>query len=319
MTMPNLRARVQGIRYEATDIWSIRLAPLAQPFPIWTPGSHIDVHLLDGLMRSYSLSNLDPAEPEYRLTIQRDPTSRGGSSWIHDSLRVGQIIDISAPRNNFELVEDATRTIFIAGGIGVTPFLPMARRLTELRRSWTLHYTVRTPDRAAHLEELQHLAAHGCGAVELNIDGVEGGRMLDIGALVGSAGPLAHLYCCGPEGLLNAFRIAAASLPADQIHFEYFSAHVTVADDGGYVVVLDKSGYEITVRAGETILSALLEAGVDQPYSCQNGICGACEVRVLSGVPDHRDMLLSEKERAENKTMMVCCSGSKTDRLVLDL
>jgi len=320
MTAPLFRVRVRNIRYEALDVLSFGLAPLEGLLPAWTPGSHIDVHLPNGMVRSYSLSNRVPDQAEYRITVQRDPATRGGSKAMHDDLRAGQVLEISTPRNNFPLCERAAHTVFIAGGIGATPFLPMAQRLNELGRPWTLYYCVRTPAQAAHLEEFQALATAGVGALATNFDGLPGGQMLDLGVLMREQGADAHVYCCGPEGMLNAFRrVAGAIFPAEQVHFEYFSAHVDAAAAGGYVVTLAKSGKEVRVNEGETLLKALQAAGIEVTYSCEEGVCGACETRVLSGTPDHRDMILSDRERAEGKTMMICCSGSKSDRLVLDL
>jgi len=314
-----LKVRVQGIRYEAVDIISLGLRTLEGELPVWTPGSHVDVHLANGLVRSYSLSNLKTGDEEYRLTVQRDPATRGGSKSMHDNLRVGQVLEISPPRNNFPLCESAVGTVFIAGGIGVTPFLSMAQRLNEIRRPWTMYYSVRSPDRAAHLDELQTVAAAAQGRFEMNFDGLPGGKMLDLRALLDSLSRDTHVYCCGPEGMLNAYRAAAAEVfPSEQVHYEYFSVTVDAAA-GGYIVSLARSGKEVRVNEGETLLKALLAAGVKVPYSCEEGVCGACETRVLSGTPDHRDMILSDREHAEGKTMMICCSGSKSERLVIDL
>jgi vanillate O-demethylase ferredoxin subunit len=238
---------------------------------------------------------------------------------MHDELRVGQVLEISQPRNNFPLCESAVNTVFIAGGIGVTPFLSMAQRLNEIRRPWTMYYSVRTPDRAAHLDELQTVAAAAQGHLEMNFGGLPGGQRLDLSALLSSLSRDSHVYCCGPEGMLNAYRAAAGEvLPAGQVHFEYFGATVDAAA-GGYIVSLAKSGKEVRVNEGESLLRAVLAAGVKVNYSCEQGVCGACETRVLSGTPDHRDMILLDQERSEGKTMMICCSGSKSERLVLDL
>jgi ferredoxin-NADP reductase len=319
MNSLTFKVRLQSIRYEAVDIVSLRLRSFDGELPVWTPGSHVDVHLPNGMVRSYSLSNLKVGDEEYRLTVLRDPATRGGSKAMHDDLSVGQILEISQPRNNFPLCESAVGTVFIAGGIGVTPFLPMAQRLNDVRRPWTMYYSVRTPDRAAHLDELQTVAASPQGRLEVNFDGQPGGEMLDLRALLDSLPRDTHVYCCGPEGMLSAYRVAAIeSLPPEQVHFEYFCANVDAAA-GGYMVSLAKSGKEVRVNQGETLLKALQAVGIDVSYSCEQGVCGACKTRVLSGTPDHRDMILSDREYAEGKTMMICCSGSKSDRLVLDL
>lgn len=322
MTEPVFPVRVTQIRFEATDILSFVLRQLdGSDLPPVEPGAHVDVHLANDLMRSYSLSNGAGDDGAYRLTVARDANSKGGSTYMHDKLRAGQTVEISAPRNNFALAEDAVLSVFIAGGIGVTPFVPMMRRLNELGRAWRLHYSVRTPERAALLQEIEALAAVGSGEVLPNYDEVPGGKMLDLSALIGALPTGAHVYCCGPTGMLDAFRKGtdAAGVPAEQVHFEYFTSNVESATEGGFTVVMAKSGVEVVVTAGQTILHAVNDAGANVPYSCEEGVCGACETRVIEGTPDHRDMILTDSEKVENKTMMICCSGCKSPRLVLDL
>lgn len=322
MSDPTRPVRVVQMRYEATEIFSYFLRPVdGSDLPSVEPGSHVDVHLSGGLMRSYSLSNGAGDDGAYRLTVARDANSTGGSTYMHNVLRVGQIVEISDPRNNFALTEDAPFTLIFAGGIGVTPFVPMARRLNALGRPWRLHYAVRTPDRAALLDELQALAAEGLGEVAPNYDEIPGGRMLDLGGLIAGAPAGTHLYCCGPAGMLEAFRRLAdeAGVPAGRVHFEYFSSNVENATEGGFTVVLAKTGIEVVVPQGQTILHAINDAGGNVSFSCEEGVCGACETRVIEGLPDHRDMILTDQERIESKTMMICCSGSKSERLVLDL
>jgi vanillate O-demethylase ferredoxin subunit len=322
MTEPLFPARVVAAHYEAVDVISFLLAPIDRPTGgKIDPGAHIDVHLPVGMMRSYSLSNKALDEDVYRITVARDANSKGGSLFMHESLRVGQVVDISAPRNNFVLNEQAPMSTFIAGGIGVTPFVPMIAGLNALGRKWQLHYCVRTRDRAALLGELEQLKNAGSGELFLNFDGEPDGKMLDLPTVLASLPGDTHVYCCGPTGMLDAFRAgaSAANFPSEQVHFEYFSSNVESATEGGFRVILQKSGLEVTVAAGETILQAVTKSGIYVPYSCEEGICGACETRVISGVPDHRDMILSDYERAEGKIMMICCSGSKSAELVLDL
>lgn len=319
--MSLMKARIAAIRYEARDVLSFVLAPLesGRSFPAYTPGAHVDVHLTGALMRSYSLSNGSDDAGLYRLTVQRDPNSRGGSSHMHENLRAGQELEISAPRNNFELHEQSPLSVFIAGGIGITPFMPMMTRLNKLGQSWRLHYCVRMRERAAFVPEIQRLAAVGHGDVSFNFDAEPGGAMLDLNALIAGLPPGTHAYCCGPTGMLHAYEKAAAHLPQECVHREYFSSDVKAAAEGGFTVVLGRSGLEVFVKSGDTILKAIRAAGIDVQSSCEEGVCGACETRVISGQPDHRDMILSERERAESKSMMICCSGCKSERLVLDL
>lgn len=319
MTEPLFPAKIVAIELAAEDIVSFTLRPMSPEMPERVdPGSHVDVHLPNGMMRSYSLSNGKEYRNGYRLTVARDVNSRGGSTYMHDMLRVGQVIEISKPRNNFELAEDAALSVFIAGGIGVTPFIPMIARLNEIGRPWRLYYCARNRERAALCDEIRQMETEGAGEVVWHYDDTDG--LFDIKSTIASLPDDTHVYCCGPTGMLDVFRSSAeqAGIRSDHIHFEYFSSEVKSATDGGFVVVLSQSGTEITVQPGETILQALLQHGVDIPYSCEEGVCGACETRVIEGTPDHRDMILSDDEKRASKTMMICCSGSKSARLVLD-
>lgn len=306
---------VKNIRWEAQAINSYMLEPVdGGLLPIFEPGAHIDVQLKPGLARSYSLVN-DPAiRTYYEIAVHNTPDSRGGSRHIHEEWRVGQIIEASDPKNNFPMVEDATHSVLIAGGIGITPMLPMIARLNKLGRIWELHYVAATPERAAYVDRLeQHDAAN------IVYDGVPGNSRLDLKAICDAAPADAHLYCCGPGGMLDAFVSINAERPKGHTHIEYFSAETDIASDGGYTLELAKSGKTIIVEEGETMLDALLTAGVDIGFACAEGICGTCEVKVLSGVPDHRDHFLSNEDKAANTSIMVCCSGSKTAHLVLDI
>lgn len=316
---PTLDVRVTTMSFQADGVLSLELCPVTGgDLPPFTAGAHIDLHLPNGLIRSYSLSNDQRERHRYVIGVGLDAASRGGSRYVHTELRPGQVLPISAPRNNFPLVEDAGRSILFAGGIGVTPMLAMARRLTELGRDWTLYYCVRQRRNAGFLPELTALTANRPDALVLNFDGEPGGRLLDIAAIV-RAGEGAHFYCCGPTPMIKAFEAATAHLPEGAAHVEYFAGVEAPATAGGFIVELARSGKSIQVPEGKTILDVCLDAGVDVPYSCMEGVCGSCEARIVSGEPDHRDMILSASERASNKTMMICCSGSKGPKLVLDL
>lgn len=320
MTEPLFPAKIVAIELAAEDVLSFTLRPLDSALPDRIdPGSHVDVHLPNGMMRSYSLSNGAQHRRGYRLTVARDANSRGGSTFMHDHLRVGQTLQISRPRNNFKLDETAVMSVFFAGGIGVTPFIPMLTRLNEVGKPWRLYYCTRNRDRAALADEITQLAAAGTGEFIAHHDDTDG--LFDLTGTLASLSADVHVYCCGPTGMLDAFRGGAerAGFVADQVHYEYFSSDVDSATEGGFVVVLNKSGAQIAVKPGQTILKALVEYGVNVPYSCEEGICGACETRVIEGTPDHRDLVLSDEEKRQSKTMMVCCSGAKSARLVLDL
>ena len=245
--------------------------------------------------------------------MKLDPNSRGGSLYMHNQLRAGIEIQIESPRNNFPLIEDAEHVVLFAGGIGITPITSMVKRLVELGRSWELYYSNRSRADAAFREELeQHSQAH------FHFDDEKGG-VLPIGDIIAKLPKNAHLYCCGPMPMLSAFENATVDWPPGQLHVEYFTPKFTAAEEGGYIVELTRSKKELTIPPGKSILQMVREAGIDVPYSCEEGVCGACETRVISGEPDHRDSILSESEREQNTTMMICCSGSKSPRLVLDL
>jgi ferredoxin-NADP reductase len=314
--------RVIAIRYEAAGISSFVLRRVdGLPFPAVDPGAHIEIRLPIGSTRSFSLSNGRADQGDYRLTVARDARSTGGSAFMHDNIKVGDVFAISGPRNNFVLVSDAAQSIFIAGGIGITPFVPMLVALNESGRAWKLIYFVKTRDRAALLTEIEALAAAGRGEVACIFTGERDGRTFDIDGILGSAPPQAHVYCCGPIGMLNSFRINAERhrVAPERVHFEYFSSEVEASTEGGFTVVLQRSGKEVIVHPGQTILEAIEAIGIDVPCSCLEGICGSCETKIISGIPDHRDMIYTERERKEAKTMMICCSGAKSARLVLDL
>ncbi len=310
-----MKALLRQIRLEAQGIHSYRLEPLPnEQFPQFEAGAHIDVSISEGLLRSYSLVN-DPSDNKfYEIAVQLDVESRGGSEGIHKLWQVGQEIEISAPKNNFELDETAEHSVLIAGGIGITPMMAMIARLETLGKSWELHYVSSTQSSAAYLERLQpyenaHVIFH---------DNTMGLRM-DMAQIISEAPSGSHFYCCGPERMLVSFQELMSSKPEENVHYEYFSADTDVALDGGFKLQLMRSNKTVEVEKGETILDALLMAGVDIGFACSEGVCGTCEVKVLDGVPDHRDHFLSEADKETNKAIMVCCSGSKSETLVLDI
>lgn len=310
-----LQLRIKSSAWEAPNILSYELrSTTGKDLPPFTAGAHVDIKLGNGLVRSYSLLNPQSDRHRYVIAVQKDRQSRGGSKWIHQNLRAGEIITVGEPRNNFALNEDAEKSIFLAGGIGITPMLSMVSRLTELDRDWELVYCSRTRVTTPFLDTLEKTSR-----VRFNFDREPGGVMLDIAEMVKTAPAGSHLYCCGPIPMLEAFEAATADLPRERVHVEYFTAAEPPATEGGFTVVLAKSNREIEIPAGKTILTALSDNGLDLPHSCTEGVCGTCETRVLEGVPDHRDRILTDSQRASNKTMMICCSGSKGTKLVLDL
>ncbi|WP_063047009.1 PDR/VanB family oxidoreductase [Nocardia pseudovaccinii] len=314
--------RVRRVHRETQEIATYELcAEDGSELPPFTAGAHIDLHLPNGLVRSYSLCGDEAERDRYIIGVARSPDSRGGSTWIHDNLRTGDVVSISHPRNNFPLV-DADRTILIAGGIGITPLLSMIRRLTAIGNDWTLHYAVRSHAHAAFSSDLRHLAGDRPERLQLHCDD-ESGSVLDLRGVVqrwtdtGADG--VHMYCCGPGPMLTAFEAATAALPSNQRHIEYFTNATAAAKAGGFEVELAASGKTLMVPPGASILETLRNAGIDCMSSCTEGICGACETRVLGGEPDHRDVVLTDDERISNEVMMICCSGSKSRKLILDL
>jgi len=306
--------RVVSVREVARDTRLFEFARIdGAPLPDGEAGAHIGVHMANGIMRQYSLVHAAIAPTSYVVGVKRDAASRGGSRWMHDELREGAWLQIEAPRNNFPLAEHAHSSVLFAGGIGITPIYSMVRRLQALGRPWTLHFACRSRLDAAFHDELEAL-----GRTQFHFDD-EAGRFFDMAGAVKRAERDAHLYCCGPAPMLAAFEAATADWPRELVHVEYFTARAEAATAGGFSVDCARSNKSFFIPPGRKILHVLREGGVTVSSSCEEGICGACEVDVLSGIPDHRDAILTAAEREENKTMFVCCSGAKTDKLVLDV
>ena len=249
------------------------------------------------------------------IGVKLDRKRRGGSRFMHESLRVGGTYAIAGTRNNFTLVEDAPHVVLLAGGIGITPIWCMVQRLAEIGASWELHYACRNRGEAAFHDQL---ATFG-DAVRFHFDDECGGKVLDVSAIVADAPGEAHLYCCGPAPMLAGFEEATVTLPPERVHVEYFTAKEERATEGGFTVELARSGKEFEIPPGKTILEVLREAGIEVESLCEEGFCLTCETRVISGIPDHRDSVLSDQDRAAGEIMLICCSGSLSDRLVLDL
>lgn len=318
MTQDNNRmAFVHTLRFEAQGIISVELRPHGDTvFPPFAPGAHIDLHLGNGLVRSYSLLNSPADSGRYVVGILLDRNSRGGSAYAHQNLRIGMQLPISAPRNLFPLDESAGHTVLVAGGIGITPIYCMLNRLRELGKSVELLYCARSRQEAAFVEELAASDAN----VHLHFDDEQGGA-IDLRAFLAERPASAHFYCCGPTPMIDAFEQHCESLAHPHVHVERFAAapQAPSAPQGSYEVRLARSGQSIEVPSGKSLLDALLESGIEVDCSCREGVCGACETRVLEGEPEHRDGVLTKAEKAANKTMMVCVSGCKGSRLVLDL
>lgn len=314
MTTNTIAVRVERITREAQDVVSLSLESAGNGLlPMWTPGAHIDVTLGDGTLRQYSLCG-DPADQRHwRIAVFREPASRGGSAYVHEGLTVGDVIRCGVPRNNFELV-DAESYLFIAGGIGITPLLPMVRRCKEIGRPWQLAYGGRSATSMAFRAEL---APFG-DAVRFWPQDTDG--MIDLDHVL--APPRAQaVYCCGPSGLIDAVEERCRSWPASSLHVERFHPKEldAEADKTAFSVYLQRSQVELTVPADQTLADVLEAAGADLTTSCREGTCGTCETVVLAGEPDHRDSYLTAAEQATNGLMMPCCSRARSARLVLDL
>ncbi|SFW70635.1 PDR/VanB family oxidoreductase [Amycolatopsis australiensis] len=293
----------------ADDVVGVTLrAPDGRALPAWEPGAHIDLVLPGGFVRQYSLCGRPGDRPAYRIAVLREPGGRGGSAYVHDDLVAGQRVQVDGPRNHFALV-DAKRYLFLAGGIGITPILPMLDRAAETGRDWQLVYGGRTRSAMAFTAELRR---HGDRVT------IQEG-LLDLPALLAEPRPDTAVYCCGPEPLLAAVEQHCAGWPADALHVERFSPLADTGEHTAFEVELAGSGRVLRVPADRSILEVAEEAGVTVLSSCREGTCGTCETGVLAGTPDHRDSVLTAAERRDGDVMMICVSRSCTPKLVLDL
>lgn len=310
---PMLAARLQSVRYAAKGILFFEFATLSGPFPAVTAGAHLDLDLPGARQRQYSLVTPLCSASSYVVAIKREDAGRGGSIWLHDEASVGAEFRISHPRNNFELDEGAEETLLLAGGIGITPIYAMFMRLQELGRRVHLHYWSRSSDHTLFIDQLKH---HPDVALHHALDT---GRAT-IAATLSAAGPRTEVYCCGPARMLSE---CTASAPfAERLHIERFQLspeNIPNKATTGFTVHLARKKIDVQVAPGETVLGALIQAGIDVPYSCEEGVCGACETRLLSGMALHQDSVRSPEEHDRRRTFMPCCSLSRDDYLVLDI
>ena len=321
MNTSELNVRVARKRAEAVDICTFELVHEGgRALPAFSAGSHIDVHMPNGITRQYSLCN-DPRESHrYLIGVLRDPNSRGGSLAMHDTVKEGDAMRISAPKNHFPLAHGAAHNVLIAGGIGVTPILCMAERLAQIGAPFEMHYCTRSPDRTAFAERIAQ--ASFASQVQFHHDDGDDAQKLSLPKAIGTPRQDAHLYVCGPKGFMDWVLDAAraANWPADQLHYEFFSADIAASDtDATFEVKLASSGRIVTVAKDKTVVQALAEVGIEVATSCEQGVCGTCLTRVLEGEPDHKDMYLTPEEHAANDQFMPCCSRSRSPVLVLDL
>ena len=313
--------RLAARKQLAAQVWQFELEPetaMAYPFEQVVAGAHIDVELPNGAVRQYSLLTSDEVGLS-RLVIaaKRDSNGRGGSVHLCDAVQLQSRLRISAPRNHFALQSGEAPTMLFAGGIGITPIWSMVQELQRRGSAWTLHYAARSRSEAPLLEGLACLPN-----VHLHFDDEAAGRAMDIASFAMQAPSDAHLYCCGPAAMLDAFEASCKGRDASHIHLERFSAAQLVSPSGAShacTLRLARSGIELQIESGQSILELVRSAGVDAPSSCEQGICGACETAVLEGDVEHRDSILSHAEKEASRTMMICCSLAKGTLLVLDL
>ncbi|MFI8481381.1 PDR/VanB family oxidoreductase [Pseudomonas sp. NPDC078700] len=316
-----LQVLVRHKAIEADGIVSFELSALdGVLLPAFTAGAHVDVNTPSGITRQYSLCNPPGERHRYVIGVLKDPLSRGGSQAMHEQVEQGHTLQISEPRNLFPLAVTGKKHLLIAGGIGITPILAMAHALEQQQANFALHYCFRSRARAAFLGQLER--APFAKRVTLYDGSREGSAVLDADALLQNPEHDRHLYVCGPVGFIEHILSAAkaAGWPDDHVHREFFAAAPVEHDaDQPFEVELAQSGKIFHIPVDRSVFEVLDEAGIEVESSCEQGICGSCITRVLSGTPDHRDQFMTDAEHAANDQFTPCCSRSKTSRLVLDL
>ena len=322
---PKAGGRKAGLRVTVARKWTagegiagFELTAVDGALPTFQPGAHIDVHLPNGLVRQYSLVNGPGELDHYVIGVKREPESTGGSSCLHDTVKEGDLLAISEPRNNFALRRDAFHTTLVAGGIGITPLLAMAQALRANRLNFDLHYFAQTEDHLAFDDRLKTVDDHLHPHLGLNPEQT-GAELASI--LATEAGDGHHVYVCGPGPMLDATRrlAAEAGWPDHTVHFEYFKNTNEIDTASSFEIELARSALTLTVSAGKSIIEVLRANGVDLPTSCEQGACGTCQAGVLEGEPDHQDVYLNQSERAAGDRIMTCVSRARSDRLILDL
>jgi vanillate O-demethylase ferredoxin subunit len=317
-----MRVRIKARHEVARDVIAFELVdPEGRPLPEFSAGAHIDIKLGDNLTRQYSLCNSPNEQHRYLIGVLREPASRGGSTAMH-ALPEGALIEISEPRNHFALARDTTHSVLLAGGIGVTPILCMAEQLAHASASFELHYCTREPGRAAFRERLD--APHLQRQSHLYFDNAPAEERIDLAKVLAAPAEGKHVYVCGPGGFIEAVlkHTREFGWESQNVHREYFAAaqpDATANSDSPFQVKLASSGRIIDVAAGESVVKALDKEGITLATSCEEGVCGTCLTRILSGEPDHRDVFLTDEERRANDQFLPCCSRSRSSMLVLDI
>lgn len=316
-----LDLRVSQVWRETADIIGIELVdPSGAALPRFEAGAHLDVFTPAGVVRQYSLFN-DPAEQHrYCLAVLLEPKGRGGSRSLHERVRDSDVLRVSCPRNKFPLVKHSGPSVLLAGGIGITPILSMAHTLLRSRREFELHYCTRSIERTAFYSQVS--APDLRDRVHLHLDDGPLQQKADLSKLLSEASVDSHLYYCGPDGFMQAVTSAGrgAGWSPDRMHCEYFgSVQAKGQGEKPFIIRLAGRGLEVPIGADETVVQALGARGIFLPTSCEQGFCGSCVTRILSGIPDHRDSVLTDAEKAANDCFTPCCSRAHSDVLVLDL
>ncbi len=314
--MSSTRFEVVSVSAETKEIKRFELQPLSGNPMQWSAGAHVRVSLTGGGNRPYSLLRIPGlAENRIALGVLREKESTGGSKFMH-ALKPGDKVQISDVANHFELGDHAEHSVLIAGGIGITPILSMASELAQAGRSFEVHYAGRTEGALAFVSEMQEICGD-CLAIHYD----DRDSAMNILAILGKAPDGAHVYFCGPEGMIEAVKAIATDLDwsSDRIHYELFTVEVDASEDTAFDVEIHATGQVVHVPADKTIIEVLEEAGLDPLYDCQRGDCGICQCEVIEGEPDHRDIILTDEEKASNSVMQICVSRAKTPKLVIDI
>ena len=322
----DLRLKLVAVRDLTTDIKRFEFVDArGGELPPFEAGAHVDFHVGTNLWRSYSLANSPTETNRYVTGVLYEPNGGGGSKWMHESLREGDLVDARGPLNDFPLDESAASHLLIAGGIGITPMLAMGYRLRDIGAEFHLHYCTKTPEGTAFMDEVNDVFA---GHITFHHDGGDPTKGIKLAEVLAEQPQGGHVYICGPGGLLNAAREAASHWTDGSVHFELFSSAASGAagevvhqeGDQPFEVEIASSGQVFEIPADRTILEVLRDNGVDVVYVCEEGWCGTCECGVVSGEIDHRDEVLTDDEKDSGTKMQICVSRAKPgSRLVLDL
>jgi len=316
-----LKLRVNSVVAETGDIKRYELvSAIPGDLPPFTAGAHIDIIPGNQMRRSYSLANSPSERHRYVIAVLRESSGRGGSAWIHDHVKEGDTLSAVEPLNNFELAKDASEHVFLAGGIGITPILAMGYRLREIGAKAHLYYCTRSPEKTAFRKEVIETFGQN---ITMHHDNGDPAKVIKLGEILKNQPVGAHLYICGPTGLIETAQKTAAHWTEGTVHVEHFKPTEKTPPPAGnqpFEVVLLRSKLTLTIPADKTILEVVRVAGINADSSCEAGICSTCETGLISGKADHRDDILTAADKAANRKIMICVSRAQPgETLVLDL